>query len=161
MVRPVARLLFRGAVIVCSYSLHRRCSGVVENVEYRNIRVEDVRRKLLDFAVLYAAYGPDRPGTDKEIRTRMDEGGVWDANLCYKSEEKESLSRPRGSIRSIVVRDLQVVAGALPYGIISGYDSTHLVQDVQITGLVYQGRKLQDAAAAKLVDEYAHGVRIQ
>ncbi len=147
----------RGAAI----SIHNADSAVVEKIEYRNIRVEDVRRKLLDIAVLYAAYGPDRPAREEEIRARMDEGGVWDANLCYKPEEREALRKQRGSIRGIVVSNLQVTAGALPYSIIAGYDAGHAVSDVAIRGLRYQGRELRDAAAAKLVVEYAQGVRIE
>lgn len=147
----------RGAAI----SIHNGDSGVIENVSYNNIRVEDAHRKLIDFAVLYAPYGPDRPSSKAEINQRTDHGGTWDALLCYLPGEKASLAARRGHIRNITVKNLQVVAGALPYSVIAGFDAEHGVDNVAIDGLSYQGRALNDAASAKLVTEYATGVAIQ
>ncbi len=147
----------RGAAI----SIHNGDSGVVENVSYDNIRVEDVHRKLMDFAVVYAPYGPDKPAGQAEISRRMDHGGSWDAVLCYLPSEKATLSSRRGLIRNITVRNLQVVAGDLPYSVIAGYDAEHGVENVTIEGLSYQGRALRDESTAKLVQDYASGIVIQ
>jgi hypothetical protein len=147
----------RGAAI----SIHVGDSGVVENVSYDNIRVEDAHRKLIDFAVLYAPYGPDKPATQAEINRRMDRGGTWDALLCYLPSEKAALASRRGHIRNITVKNLQVVAGAMPYSVLAGFDAEHAVENVVIEGLRYQGRALSDAAGAKLVTDYATGVAIQ
>ncbi|WP_162601759.1 glycosyl hydrolase family 28 protein [Occallatibacter savannae] len=147
----------RGAAI----SIHNGDSAAVENIDYDDIRVEDVRRKLIDLAVVYAPYGPDRPVDDKEIHERMDRGGTWDAALCYRAQEKGQLSRRRGTIRGIRVRNLQVVSGLLPYSVIAGYDGDHAVSQVEMQGMEYQGRKLTTADALKLVQEYASGIVIR
>lgn len=147
----------RGAAI----SIHDGDSGVVEDVSYDNIRVEDVRRKLIDFAVLYAPYGPDKPSSQAEIYRRTDRGGTWDALLCYLPGEKAALASRRGHIRNITVKNLQVEAGSLPYSVLAGFDAEHGVENVAIEGLSYQGRAITDEAAAKLVTDYATGVVIQ
>jgi polygalacturonase len=147
----------RGAAI----SIHDGDSGVVEDVTYDNIRVEDAHRKLMDFAVLYAPYGPDKPSSKGEIDQRTDRGGTWDALLCYLPNEKAALAGRRGHIRNITVKNLQVVAGSLPYSVVAGFDAGHGVENVLIEGLSYQGRGLGDAASAKLVTDNATGVVIQ
>jgi len=144
----------RGAAI----SIHDGDSGVVEGVSYDNIRVEDVRRKLMDFAVLYAPYGPDKPASEAVTKERMDRGGTWDAVLCYLPGEKAALAARRGQIRNVTVKNVQVVAGALPYSVIAGFDAGHGVENVTIEGLSYQGRAITDEAGAKLVTDYATGV---
>ena len=147
----------RGAAI----SIHNGDSGVIENVSYDNIRVEDAHRKLIDFTVLYAPYGPDRPASQNEINARIDRGGTWDASLCYLPGEKAALAGRRGHIRNVTVKNLQVIAGALPYSVLAGYDAGHGVENVVIEGLSYQGHALGDAGSAKLVTDYATGVVIK
>jgi polygalacturonase len=147
----------RGAAI----SIHNGDSGVIENVSYDNIRVEDAHRKLIDFAVLYAPYGPDKPASQAEISRRMDRGGTWDAILCYLPGEKADLASRRGHIRNVTVKNLQVVAGDLPYSVVAGFDAAHGVENVVIDGLSYQGRPIRDEASAKLVKDYATGVAIR
>lgn len=147
----------RGAAI----SIHNGDSGVIENVSYDNICVEDARRKLIDFAVLYAPYGPDRPLSKDEIEQHLDRGGAWDAALCYLPSEKARLAARRGHIRNITVKNLQVVEGALPYSVMAGFDAGHEVENVVIEGLSYQGRAIQDESSAKLVKDYAAGVVIR
>ena len=149
--------LERGAAI----SIHNGDSGMVENVSYEDIRVEDARRKLIDFAVLYAPYGPDKPASQTEIDRRIDRGGTWDGLLCYLPSEKAALAGQRGHIRNITVKNLQVVAGALPYSVLAGYDAEHAVDNVVIEGLSYQGRAISDQASAKLVKDYATGLVIR
>ena len=147
----------RGAAI----SIHNGDLGMIENVTYENIRVEDAHRKLIDFAIVYAPYGPDRPNTEAEIRDRMDRGGAWDAVLCCLPGEKTTLASRRGHIRNIAVRNLQVVAGALPYSVIAGFDAEHTIDNVIVEGLSYQGRPIYDASSGKIVKEYANGVVIR
>lgn len=53
-----------------------------------NTRVEDARHKLIDFALLYAQYGPDRPADRAEIAARMDPGGAGDGMLRGQPEQK-------------------------------------------------------------------------
>ena len=147
----------RGSAI----SIHNGDSAAVKDVSYDDIRVEDVRRKLIDFAIVYAPYGADRPATEKKIRERMDRGGTWDAALCYKSEEKAQLFSRRGTIRNVRVSRLRVLGGSLPYSVVAGVDAEHGVEGVILEDVEYQGRKLADAAALKLVVDNVSGVEIR
>ncbi len=147
----------RGAAI----SIHNGDAAWVENVTYDNIRVEDVRRKLIDIAVVYAQYGADRPKDDAENTLRMDRGGAWDGVLSYTAEEKPARAKFRGHIKGIRITNLHVVEGALPYSVIAGFDYEYAVEDVVIEGLEYQGRPIRNAADAKLTTEYARGVEIK
>jgi len=147
----------RGSAI----SIHNGDSASVENVEYDDIRVEDIHRKLIDFAVVFAPYGPDRPASEAEIRERMDRGGSWDAALCYLPDEKKVLFRNRGTIGNIRVTRLRVTGGALPYSVLAGFDRDHSVRDIVLDDIEYQGRKLRNPAELKLVQENASEVSVR
>jgi hypothetical protein len=147
----------RGAAI----SIHNGDSTTVQNVVFDNIRVEDVRRKLLDFAVVFAQYGPDRPQSQEERTARMDRGGAWDGLQRYTAEEQPERAKFRGHIRNIVVRNLHVVDGALPYSVIAGFDAEHAVEDVTVEGLTYLGRPIRSAAEGKFAISQARGVVIK
>lgn len=99
----------RGAAI----GIHDGDTGVGENVSYDNIRVEDARRKLMDFAVVYAPYEPDKPASEAETSGRMDRGGAWDANLCYLPAEKAAPAGRQGISAMLTVANLQIVGGGV------------------------------------------------
>lgn len=144
----------RGSAI----SIHNGDAAVVENISFDNIRVEDVRRKLIDFAVVYAQYGADRPADNQENLRRLDRGGAWDGILSYAPDEKAERSKFRGHIKNIRVTNLQVLEGALPYSVIAGFDDGHAVEAVVIEGLEYHGRPIRNAEDCKLTTQYARGV---
>jgi hypothetical protein len=145
----------RGAAL----SIHAGDSGVIEQVSYRGIRVEDVRRKLVDFAVVYAQYGYDQPATAAERRRRIDPGGVWDGAETFAPDEAAAVAAGRGCIRHVTVQGLAVVDGTLPYSIVAGFDAAHPVADVTLSGLSYRGVPLATPAAARFVIENAPGLR--
>jgi hypothetical protein len=147
----------RGSAI----SIHNGDAATVEDVSYDDIRVEDARRKLFDFAVVYAQYGADRPATDAENSRRLDRGGTWDGLLRYSADEKAERSGYRGHIRNIRVNNLRVVEGSLPYSIVAGFDAGHGVDDVRFSGLSYLSRPLVNAADARCVVENAEGVEFK
>ena len=141
----------RGAAI----SIHNGDAATVEDVEFKNIRVEDARRKLIDFAVIYAQYGADRPATSEENSRLMDLGGAWDGLLCYTPGEKPQRAKFRGHIRNIRVTDLHVVDGVLPYSVFAGFDGDHRVENVVIEGLQYQDRPIRSATEGRFSVENA------
>jgi Glycosyl hydrolases family 28 len=147
----------RGSAI----SIHNGDAAVIEDVTYDDIRVEDARRKLIDFAVIYAQYGADKPASKVENSQRLDRGGTWDGLLSYSPGEKPERARFRGHIRNIRVTHLNVVEGALPYSVIAGFDAEHDVENVLIEGLQYQGRPILSAKDAKCVIENAVGVEFK
>lgn len=147
----------RGSAI----SIHNGDAAMVEDVVFDDIRVEDARRKLIDFAVVYAQYGADRPPTQEERERRMDSGGGWDGALRFTAAERPERARFRGHIRNVTVRNLRVVAGALPYSVVAGFDAEHAATNVVIEGLQYQGRPIRTAAEGKFAVEYALGFEIR
>jgi hypothetical protein len=143
----------RGSAI----SIHNGDDATVENVVFADIRVEDARRKLIDFAVLYAQYGADRPATDAENARRLDRGGLWDGLLGYGPEEKAARAKLRGHIRNIRVTRLHVVDGSLPYSIVAGFDAEHAVENVVVEDLRYAGKPICTPKDGQFVVEDAPG----
>lgn len=147
----------RGAAI----SIHQGDDGLVEDVSFENIRVEDVRRKVFDFCVLYAQYGIDRAPTAAERRQRLDVGGVWDGEQRFTPAERPVIAGARGHVSGVRVKNLQVVDGPLPYSIVAGFDEAHRVDDVVIEGFSYLGQPLRTLQDARLIVEHAQGVKLQ
>jgi hypothetical protein len=147
----------RGAAI----SIHNGDAALIEKVTYDNIRVEDARRKLIDFAVVYAQYGADRPTSDEENSRRLDRGGTWDGLLSYTLQEKPERARFRGHIRNIRVKNLQVVDGALPYSVLAGFDADHPVEQVVVEGLRYLGKPILTFDEGKFVTAYSPGFELK
>jgi hypothetical protein len=144
----------RGSVI----SIHNGDSAVVDNVVYDNIRVEDARHKLIDFAVVYGRYGAiDRPDRSAPV----DLGGAWDGVMRLTAEEKAMRAKNRGYIRNVRVTNLNVVEGALPFSVISGFDKEHAVENVVIENLKYLGRPIRNAAEGKFSVDNAPGFVIR
>ena len=144
----------RGSAI----SIHNGDAANVENVTYDDIRVEDARRKLIDFAVIYAQYGADTPASAEENARRLDRGGTWDGLLTYTPDEKAARARLRGHISNVRVTNLHVVDGAFPYSVIAGFDAEHGIENVLIEGLRYLGRPVTNSSDAKFTIENARGV---
>jgi polygalacturonase len=147
----------RGAAI----SIHNGDASDVHHITFENIRVEDVRRKVLDFAVIFAQYGLDRPATQEERSARMDRGGSWDGLQRYRPEEKAERAKFRGRIREVVVKNLEVVEGALPYSVIAGFDEEHAVENVRIENFRWAGKRLRNAEEARLATQFARGIHIE
>ena len=139
-------------------SIHNGDASTVEDVSFDDIRVEDARRKLIDFAVIYAQYGYDKPATPEENARRIDRGGTWDGLLSFTPEEKAQRAQYRGHIRNVRVRNLRVVDGSLPYSVIAGFDAEHGIDGVFIEGLQYLGRPILNPADGKFTIENARDV---
>ncbi len=147
----------RGAAI----SIHNGDSATVKNVVFDNLRVEDARHKLIDFAIVWGAYGKDRPASREERQKMSDRGGAWDAVLRAPPEVRKEHAQYRGHIENITVRNLQMVEGHLPFSVIAGFDEGHVVKGVTIENLRVGGRRLRTAKEAKLVSEYAPGLKLR
>ena len=163
---PVSRILFEDIDIIhvqrgSAISIHNGDSSVVEDVTYNDIRVEDVRRKLIDFCVLYAQYGLDLPASDKERASRLDIGGVWDGELSFPAAEAASVAKNRGHIRNVTVTKLAVVEGNLPYSVVAGFDGDHAVEGVTVSGLTYLGQPVRTLSGGRFVTEFAPGFMLK
>jgi hypothetical protein len=144
----------RGAAI----SIHNGDSALIQDVLFDNIRVEDARHKLIDFAVVYGRYGTaDRPESSRP----SDAGGAWDGVMYLRPEERAARASGRGRVNGVHVRNLQVVDGYLPFSLISGYDDNHPVENVVIEGLKYMGRPLRTLSQSKFSVDHAPGLTIR
>lgn len=159
---PVHKILFQDIDIIrvergSAISIHNGDSSTVEDITFDNIRVEDARHKLIDFALLYGQYGPDRPADSAEIAARVDRGGAWDGVLRSTPEQKAALANGRGHIRNILVKNMQVFE-VLPFSIVSGWDKDHAVENVTIEGMTWQGRPIRSVAEGKFSEDNAPGL---
>ncbi len=159
---PIHKILFQDIDIIrvergSAISIHNGDSATVQDITFDNIRVEDARHKLIDFALLYGQYGPDRPADRAEIAARMDRGGAWDGVLLSTTEQKAALANGRGHIRNILVKNLQVLE-CLPFSILSGWDEDHAVENVIIEGMTWQNRPIRNAVEGKFSVDHAPGL---
>jgi hypothetical protein len=144
----------RGAAI----SIHNGDSAVIEDVVFDNIRIEDARHKLIDFAVVYGRYGAkDRPDRSRQ----SDPGGAWDGVMILAPEERAARSKDRGVVRNVRVRNLHVVDGGLPFSVIAGFDREHPVENVVIEGWKFLGRPIRNVSDGKFSVEHAPGFTIR
>jgi hypothetical protein len=162
---PIRKILFQDIDIIrvergAAISIHNGDSSTVEDVTFDNIRVEDARHKLIDFAIVYGQYGPDRPADRAEIAARMDPGGAWDGVLRCSPEQKAALGKGRGRLRNIVVRNMQVLE-SLPFSVLSGWDQEHAVENVTVEGMTHQGRAIRNAVDGKFSVDHAPGLKFR
>jgi hypothetical protein len=143
----------RGAVL----SIHNGDRATVRDVTFENIRVEDARHKLIDFALVYGQYGPDRPESQQERTSRMDVGGAWDGVLSTTPEQHAALAKNRGHISNIRVRNLRVLE-SFPFSVISGWDAEHTIENVTIEGMTAFGHPVRDKSAARMTADFAPGL---
>jgi hypothetical protein len=106
----------------------------VHDIIYDDIRVEDAREKLIDFKVLLAKYSRDAD---------------------------------RGKVHDILVRDVRVIDGPVPVSIIRGFERERdenrnaresLIRNVNIEGLSFHGRPIDNWRDARMVLELAQNV---
>ncbi len=146
----------KGAVL----SIHNADWAVVENVLFENIRIEDARQKLFDYAIFWTWFSQDAP-RQSQYEQRYQQGGLWDNIMTFQPGEKELYARNRGYIRNIVARKIHIVDGGLPFSIVSGFDESYLVEDILFEDIYLYDHKLDTKEALKLVEEYSRNVEVR
>ncbi|CAN5192807.1 hypothetical protein BH11BAC6_BH11BAC6_02220 [soil metagenome] len=145
-----------GAVI----SIHNAGKAVVSNVLFDDIRIEDARQKLFDFAIFRSRYSND--GTDDEAeRKRLYLNGAWDGVLMVPADEKAYHANFRGKITNITLRNINIVDGLFPFSIFYGFDSVHNVSNVKIENLTVHGKKITLLKDAKIYLENTNHISIK
>jgi hypothetical protein len=90
----IKNIVFRNIDIIhveagAALSIHNAGSGHVKNVTFENIRIEDARQKLFDFAIFRSQYSED--GTeDPEERKRLYLNGAWDGVLKVPAADRSA-----------------------------------------------------------------------
>jgi hypothetical protein len=133
-------------------SIHNADKSTVRDVLFENIRIEDARHKLFDFAILLSQYSIDGPKT-KEERQQRYLRGAWDGVTHVPDSAKKYHAQYRGHIKNVVLKDISIVDGPFPFSIFYGFDAGHLVSDVTIQNLRVHGRKITRKADAKMYEE--------
>jgi len=146
----------RGAAL----SIHNGDFAAVENIRFEDIRVENARHKLIDLAVFLSQYSTDRP-SDPDERRRRYMNGAWDGVLKVAAGDSAKHAPFRGRIRNILFKNISVVDGAVPFSILSGFDSGHRVENIVIENLMFHGKKIRDAEEGKCFIGNAEGVRFK
>ncbi len=141
------------------FSIHNADNSIVENVVFKDIRVEDARQKLIDLAIFLSQYSVDRPQSTEE-REKLYLRGAWDGVLEVPAGQEAEHSKYRGQIRNIVFKNISV-EGYLPYSLINGFDESHQVQNVVIQNLTVCGHKVTTPEELKLHTEIAKGIVIK
>ncbi|MGI8635224.1 MAG: glycosyl hydrolase family 28 protein, partial [Segetibacter sp.] len=161
----IKNIIFRNSDIIhveagAAISIHNAGSGHVKNVLFENIRIEDARQKLFDFAIFRSQYSED--GTrDPEERRRLYLNGAWDGVLKVPASERIAHAPFRGNISDIVLRNISVTDGLFPYSVFYGYDAKHNVRNVTIDNLTVHGRKITKLSDARLYLEQAENISIK
>jgi hypothetical protein len=141
-------------------SIHNAGSGHVKNVTFENIRIEDARQKLFDFAIFRSQYSED--GTrDPEERRRLYLNGAWDGVLMVPAADRAAHAPFRGNISNIVLKNISVTDGLFPYSVFYGYDTQHNIKNVMIDNYVVHGKKITRLSDAKLYLEQAENISIK
>lgn len=116
-------------------SIHNSDDATVRKIEYSNIVVED------------ASMGQGDAGANNQLIdfTIMQSG--W------------STTKGRGVIRDISLNDIRVLGGEAVSSRMMGFDRTHRIENVTISGLEILGRKIKSAGEAELAqNEFVSGV---
>jgi len=162
-VDSVSDITFRNCdVIHCedgaTFSIHNGDFATVSNVRFENIRVEDSRQKLFDFAIFLSQYSHDRPN-DRAERERRYLHGAWDGVLRVEPEERVEYAKGRGHIKDIYIKDIHIVDGLLPFSVFCGFDEEHSIENVTIDGLWVHGRRITNPEDGKFHIEHAENIR--
>jgi hypothetical protein len=161
----VKNITFRDCDIIhveagAAISIHNAGPGHVKNVVFDNIRIEDARQKLFDFAIFRSQYSGD--GTrDETERRRLYLNGAWDGVLMVPEAEKAAHAKYRGHISNITLRNIKITDGLFPYSIFYGSDSAHKVKNVRVENLTVHGKKITNLQTAKFYIENAENVIVR
>ncbi len=163
--KSVSNITFKNCDIIhvedgATFSIHNGDFATVSNIRFEDIRVEDSRQKLFDFAIFLSQYSSDRPA-DANDRSKWYLQGAWDGVLKADKERKKEFSANRGYIKGIYCKNITVVDGLAPFSIICGFDEEHPVEDVTFENLTIHGRKIKNAEDGKFWLENARNIKFR
>lgn len=141
-------------------SIHNAGTATVSNVLFDDIRIEDSRQKLFDFAIFRSMYSADGTRDPKE-RDRLYLNGAWDGVLMVPANEKAAHAQYRGRIENITIRNVRIVDGGLPFSIFYGYDDDHAVKNITMENLKLYDEQIKNLRQAKVYEENTKDVTIQ
>jgi hypothetical protein len=161
----VKNIVFRNCDIIhieagAAISIHNAGTGHVKNVVFEDIRIEDARQKLFDFAIFRSRYSEDGTDDEEEMK-RLYLRGAWDGVLKVPEPERPKHAKYRGKISDVKLKNIRIVDGLFPYSVFSGFDKIHNIENVHIEGLQVHGRKITALKDLKLYAENTTGILLK
>ncbi len=136
-----------------------RCDSI-SDVLYRNCDIIRVEHEGYSSGGTFGIHNGDRAEVSdvryEDIRVEDSREKLIDMKVLFA---RYSRDEERGQIRNVRFRDIAVVDGRFPPGIIQGYDKEHIIEDVTVEGLTVHGKPVHDAIDARMVVELARKVR--
>ena len=145
-----------GAVL----SIHNAGTSTVSNVLFDNIRIEDARHKLIDFAIFRSRYSEDGVEDETEMRKQY-LNGAWDGVLAVPAEKKQYHAQFRGHIQDIVLNNIQITGGIFPYSILCGSDEAHAVENITISGMQVYGKRIEAIEKLRMYVEHSKKIQVR
>ena len=119
-------------------SIHNADDAEVHDIRFQNIVVED------------ASMGEGDAGDNDQLIDIGIMPSMWSSTV------------ERGHIRDILIDNVSVLAGKKPSVRITGYDGTHLVENVSIRGLKYEGQAITSLDALDFeTNDFAKGIALE
>lgn len=141
-------------------SIHNGDKSDVHDITFDNIRVEDARGKLFDFAIFLSKYSVDGPKTEAEVQARYLHG-VWDNVLTIAPEAWAYHAAYRGQVHDVRISNIYLKEGIHPFSIINGFDKQHPVKNVSMRNINVYGKPLTSLDQLKLFSANAEGITIR
>lgn len=141
-------------------SIHNAGTGLVKNIVFEDIRIEDARHKLFDFAIFRSQYSEDGI-QDAAGRKKYYLNGAWDGVLMVPAGDKAKHANYRGFIRNVSLKNINIVEGIFPFSIFYGFDEKHNVENVTIENLVVHGKKITKIEDARFYIEQTKNITIK
>ena len=120
--------------------------GMVEDIRFENIRVEDGCDTLLKLQVGFFKYSGDCPFeySRRNPTRKENKGAGWLQVINEKRSQK------RGMIRNVLLKNIKVFGDRMPDSEISGWNSDADISNVVFDGVTFQGSLIKTPAAAGL-----------
>ncbi|MEI7731066.1 MAG: glycosyl hydrolase family 28 protein [Verrucomicrobiota bacterium] len=158
----VRNILFKNCDIIKkekgpAMSIDNHDLGLVENVRFEDIRVEDGCDKLLAVKVAFSEYSADCPFEyyRNNAARKPPKGEAW------LNVQREKRSSKRGRVQNVWFKDIQIAGDRLPESDIRGFSPANEVDTVVFQNVTFQGKVLQSASEANLRIQNATNVRFE
>lgn len=142
------------------FSIHNASNSHVRRILLENIRVEDARHKLFDFAIFRSKYSKGDGTEDPKIADSLYLHGIWDNVMKIAPEDSALHAAYRGKISDITIRKM-TVQGIEPFSVFCGYNKEHGVRNVTIENLSMNGMRIRTVEEGRMRLEHATNIIVK
>ncbi|MDD3585811.1 MAG: glycosyl hydrolase family 28 protein [Thermoguttaceae bacterium] len=124
----------------CAMSIDHKDRAAVSHVRYENIRVE------MGETMLYPVY---QTAKDEKYTRGQEKRSPQLFVLCVAKMNSKDASR--GTIRDVLIKNIQVTCSTPPVTRVLGYDAQHDLKGVTIKNLTFNGKQITNEAEMNLI----------